>query len=238
MPDFRMFSSEESAPEYSKYSEQGGYYYTTHNAVYLFTPGIRDIQRYGKVKLVPFGEKTPFADQIPFLGKLLKWGVGISGWNRGTDTSLLSFKRTTSDDFDSITVYGLICFESIFPDFVAEFVSKGANFIAVVTNDSWYGNTSGPYQHKEISVLRAIENRKSVVRAANGGISCIIDPYGRTLKHSKMYTEDIVVGNITINNYKTFFQKNPLLVSILSSGISLWIVGLILLKKLKNKLKI
>jgi len=77
-----------------------------------------------------------------------------------------------------IKISGLVCFESVFPVFVTNFVRRGAELIAVVTNDSWYGKSSGPYQHKEFGVLRAVENRRSVVRCANGGVSCFINALG------------------------------------------------------------
>ena len=109
----------------------------------------------------------------------------------------------------------MVCYESIFPVFVSEFVRRGAQFITVVTNDSWYGNSSGPYQHKEMAVLRAVENRRSVIRAANGGISCIIDPLGRTKIESKMFTKTFLVGDVAIQNDETFFTKHAYLVPIL-----------------------
>ena len=191
MPDLRFFSSKENAPSDVKYSKEGGYYYATYNAILLFSPNSQSLQRYGKMKLVPFGERVPFVDELPFLGNWIKWGVGISGWNVGQDTSIFFISKIKIEEpdgikEDSLRINGLVCYESIYPFFNASFVNKGVDFISVVTNDSWYGNSSGPYQHKEFAVLRAIENRKSVIRAANGGISCIIDPLGRTVKETKM----------------------------------------------------
>jgi len=240
MPDFRYFGNKEDAIPFAKYSEAGDYYYSTHNAIYLFSPEDYEIQRYGKVKLVPFGEKTPFSDQVPFLGDLIKWGVGLSGWNVGYDSSLFSIIKNYNrlDLRDTIKVCGLVCYESIFPDYTATLCNKGADFIAVVTNDSWYGNTSGPYQHKATAILRAVENRKSVVRAANGGISCIINPVGRTIDETPMFTKGYLVGDVELNSDTTFYMRNPLIVPILSSVISLWIFGVSLLIKLKIKWKL
>src|SRR5690606_26107420 len=106
------------------------------------------------------------------------WGVGLSGWNVGRDTSNFSVPASHFSNLqknDSLHINGLVCYESIYPYYVSEFVDRGAELIAVVTNDSWYGKLSGPFQHKEFAVLRAVENRRSVIRAANGGISCIIN---------------------------------------------------------------
>ena len=118
------------------------------------------------------------------------------------------------------------------PIFVTAFVRKGAQLIVVVTNDSWYGKSSGPYQHKEISVLRAIENRRSVIRAANGGISCIIDPLGRTIKETKLFTKDVLVGDVSLENTETFYTKHPLVLPYLAILISILILFISLVKKI------
>jgi apolipoprotein N-acyltransferase len=243
MPDLRYHNG--NIPDDAKYSERGNYYYTTHNAVFLISPHSRELQKFGKIKLVPFGERVPYVDQLPFLGNFIKWGVGLTGWNVGRDSTVfkLPFPQN-SDGFityperDSLFINGLVCYESIFPDFVAGFVDKGAQIIAVVTNDSWYGKLSGPYQHKEYGVLRAVENRRSVVRAANGGISCIINPLGITEIESKMFERTVVVGDVSIETEKTFYTQNPLIVPVLSSTFSLWILGLFILKKMKDRFKL
>ena len=244
VPDIRYYNKFQKKPEDVKFNKNIGYY-ATYNAIYLFSPDTRRIQRYGKMKLVPFGERVPFVNQLPFLGKIIKWGVGISGWNVGKDTILFKIKDEESDNSltanqknDTIKINGLVCYESIFPVFVSEFVRRGAQFITVVTNDSWYGNSSGPYQHKEMAVLRAVENRRSVIRAANGGISCIIDPLGRTKIESKMFTKTFLVGDVAIQNDETFFTKHAYLVPILSSVFSVWVIGMFILFRLKKKFKL
>ena len=243
MPDLRFFSSKENAPSDVKYSKEGGYYYATYNAILLFSPNSQSLQRYGKMKLVPFGERVPFVDELPFLGNWIKWGVGISGWNVGQDTSIFLISKIKIEEpdgikEDSLRINGLVCYESIYPFFNASFVNKGVDFISVVTNDSWYGNSSGPYQHKEFAVLRAIENRKSVIRAANGGISCIIDPLGRTVKETKMFTRDVLTGDVILQPGKTFFTEHSTAIPLIASAFSLWILGLVIIRWIKKKLKI
>jgi len=244
MPDVRYYFKGDKIPSDAIEVKGGNYYYTMYNGILLLSPNSWNIQRYGKMKLVPFGERTPFVDALPFLGKLIKWGVGISGWNVGRDTINFSLPAVISDSVskkiftsDSIHIDGLVCYESIFPYFVSNFVQRGAEIIAVVTNDSWYGKSSGPYQHEDISILRAVENRRTVVRAANGGISCIINPLGEIKTQSKLFTKTFIVGDVTLENIETFFTKYPLLIPVISSGISLWISGFFLLLKLKHKLK-
>ena len=108
----------------------------------------------------------------------------------------------------------------------------------IVTNDSWYGKSSGPYQHKDFAVLRAIENRKSVVRCANGGISCVINAKGETEVESELFTKDVIVWDVPVQKGETFYSENPKIVSTLCSVFSLWIFGINILAWLKKKLKL
>lgn len=234
MPDIIYYRQGDKMPDDVKYSKQGNFYYATYNAILLFSPGTREVIHYGKSKLVPFGERVPFVDQLPFLGDAIKWGVGLTGWNVGKDTTV--FTIPLENRKDKLRVDAMVCYESIYLYFIPRFIEKGADLISVVTNDSWYGNSSGPYQHKEMSVLRAVENRRTVIRAANGGISCIIDPLGRTLTESKMFTSGELTGDIFIQKNETFFTSHPLIIPVISSAFSLWIFGIFILKKLKIKL--
>ena len=234
MPDIIYYFDKNKIPEDAKYSKQGNYYYRTYNAVIGLNPGSREIQRYGKMKLVPLGEKVPFAEQFTFLADIFKWGVGITGWNIGKDTTVF---KIYNDNLDTIKVGGLVCYESVDPVFVTAFVQKGAEMITVVTNDSWYGKSSGPYQHKDFGMLRAVENRRSVVRCANGGISCIINAKGEILSETELYTKTTLVGEVPLQKEKTFYTQNPLIVPILCSVFSFWIFGMNILIWMKKKFK-
>ena len=238
MPDIKFYYNEKNIPDDAKYNSTNDYYYATYNSILLFRPNNQSVESYGKMKLVPFGERVPFVDALPFLGKIIKWGVGLSGWNVGKDTTIfyLPIKDASSDiNNDTIKVGGLVCYESIYPTFVSQFVKRDADFIAVLTNDSWYGNLSGPYQHKEFGALRAVENRRTVVRAANGGISCIINPLGQTEVQTKMFTKSYIVGDVILDESETFFTNNSLLIPILCSAFSIWIIGIYVLLKMKIK---
>ncbi len=234
MPHIVYFFNKNKIPEDAKYAKQGDYYYATYNAVLGLNPGSREIQYYGKMKLVPLGERVPFVDQLAFLGDLLKWGVGITGWNIGKDTTVF---KIYNDKLDTINVGGIVCYESVDPVFVTAFVQKGAELITVVTNDSWYGKSSGPYQHKDFAMLRAVENRRSVVRCANGGVSCIINAKGEILSETEMFTKTILVGEVPVQSEKTFYSKNPLIIPILCSVFSFWIFGMNILIWMKKKFK-
>lgn len=232
MPDAEFFFGNLNVPSGAKKVLKNATYYTTHNSILLFTPGSRVIQKYFKIKLVPFGERVPFLETLPFLGEWIKWNVGISSWNVGE-------KKTVFTLDDSTKIAGVICIESIYPDFVSEFVKNGAQIITVVTNDSWYGYSSGPFQHKEISSLRAVENRRTILRAANGGISCIIDPLGRTISSTELYTRNIIVGEAGLNSKITFYTNYPFIipgmVCIISLGVIIaFFVNKIILKRIKR----
>jgi len=234
MPHINFFKEDE-APKNAKRTNTGKYLYTSYNSVLMFKPNSRKIDYYGKIKLVPFGEKVPLVEHIPFLGDLLRWNVGISSWNVGNDTVV--FNTNLESIAQEIKPAGVICIESIYPDFVAQFVDKGANLLTVVTNDSWYGNSSGPYQHKEISVLRAVENRRFLVRSANGGISCIIDPFGNTTIETEMFTKDSFVGEVNLIEEKTFYTRNPLIVPYLSLAFSIWVLAFYWVRKFTGGVK-
>ena len=101
-----------------------------------------------------------------------------------------------------------ICYEIIFPDLVRKFVKKGASFLVTITNDGWYGRSSAPYQHFSIAVLRAVENRRYLLRAATTGISGIVDPYGRVLTQSELMTQTFLYDTIAPLHKKTVYTKH------------------------------
>ncbi|MCK4263575.1 MAG: apolipoprotein N-acyltransferase, partial [Candidatus Aminicenantes bacterium] len=129
-----------------------------------------------------------------------------------------------------------ICYEIIFPNLVRKFVKKGANFLVTITNDGWYGKSSAPYQHFSISVLRAVENRRYLLRAATTGISGIIDPYGHILAKSELMTKTCLSQNITPSRTLTPYTKHGDYLSI--GSLTFGSIFLILsLRKRKNERK-
>ena len=154
------------------------------------------------MRLVPFAERIPYAESIPFLIEPLRWGVGISNWGIGKDSTVFE------DTNHHAKFLAMVCYESIFPEFVSSFVKRGAEFLVFITNDSWWGNTSGARQHCQYAVLRAVENRRWVVRCANGGISCFIDPLGKMYDKTQMYTEASIIRSIEPRTEQTFYTKH------------------------------
>jgi apolipoprotein N-acyltransferase len=195
------------------------FFYEAFNSATLIQPRKEIDQIYKKMILVPFAERIPYAQYLSFLIEPLKWSVGISGWGKGMDTVVFILPTTHGN----IPFSSMICYESIYPQFVREFASKGAQFLIVVTNDSWYGNTSGPYQHAACGVFRAIENRRWIVRCANGGISGFIGPDGSFHNRTAMFAQRTVSALIEARSEKSWyvrygdlFSKTCVIISILS----------------------
>ena len=140
---------------------------------------------YDKVHLVPFGEYLPFQDFMESLGFLQLTGIR-GGFSAGTGSRLLPIPGAPP-------ARPLICYEIIFPDEVADNSQRPGWFLNV-TNDAWFGTSAGPYQHFHQAQLRAVEQGLPVVRAANTGISAIIDPYGRVPGELGLKQEGVVDG--------------------------------------------
>ncbi|MEK9137796.1 MAG: nitrilase-related carbon-nitrogen hydrolase, partial [Bacteroidota bacterium] len=102
----------------------------------------------------------------------------------------------------------LICYESVYPDLVAAFVRKGAEFISLITIDSWWDRMSGAYQHQRFSIFRAVENRRWVARCAVGGISCYIDPLGRVYDATELFTQATLSRRIGRSTALTFYNEH------------------------------
>lgn len=169
----------------------------------------RPITQYYKMHLVPFGEYTPYKNIFFFIEKMTH---AIGDITPGREFSLHRFKKYK---FGSP-----ICYEIIFPDQVRKFVKKGSHFLVTITNDGWYGKSSAPYQHFSMAVLRAVENRRYLLRAATTGISGIIDPYGRILSQSEMMTKTYLTRNIVPSQKVTFYTKYGDLLPFFSLTIS------------------
>jgi len=202
IPDIHYYSANEIVPKSSKTSIDGDRY-DTYNSSILLQPFSDNLQKYAKIILVPFAERVPFSETLSFLNAM-EWNFGLGGWGIGKDTTVFSFITRNGD---TAKFSNMICYESVIPGFVSSFAKKGAQFLTIITNDSWWGNTSGAYQHKQYAVLRAIENRRWVVQCANGGISCIIDPLGRIHQQSKLYEKIIIFGKVGTRNELSFYTK-------------------------------
>ena len=185
--------------------------------------------RYDKVHLVPFGEYVPLKRLLFFIKKLT---VGVGDFSSGTSLTPLTLKTASGEGSDRSSVGVLICFESIFPKLARGMVGNGANLLAVITNDGWFGRTSAPYQHFDIAVFRAVENRSFLLRAANTGVSGIVNPTGRIITKSSLFTRTTLVEDVGLRAAPlTFYTRYGDLFSILCLITSLIILPSILLRK-------
>jgi apolipoprotein N-acyltransferase len=174
------------------------------NSAYLIHPDPKVIgnQRYDKIRLFPFGEYLPFKEWIPW--SLIN--VRESGsYRAGKEFTLFELPP----HYFGVT----ICWENVFPDLVRQFVKRGARFVVNMTNEARFGKTAAPYQLSSMSVFRAVENRIYVIRCANTGVSCIIDPHGRITdrisdeKGRDIFIQGIMTAWITPLESKTIYTQ-------------------------------
>lgn len=166
------------------------------NSFIVFTEEENIESVYNKSHLVPFGEYIPFSNWIP-----IETITNFSGFKKGKGPESLNTKENTERPFTP-----LICYEIIFPGNVSH---KDSTYIINVTNDAWYGESSGPYQHFYMAVFRSIEEGLPVIRVANTGISGILDPMGRKIIKTDSFTNFYADSKIPKNlKQKTFYYNN------------------------------
>jgi apolipoprotein N-acyltransferase len=186
----------------------------TYNAAGFIRANGKFGAQYEKIHLVPFGERIPFQEVLPFLGKV---DLGQAEWTPGSRPLVFT---GTGPSFGV-----LICFESIFPDHTRTFALEGAQYLINITNDEWFGKTAGPVQHADMAILRAVELGRSVARCANTGISMLIDPYGRVKSETPLFEPAILAGSVDASLPPTRFLDWGDWVTMLCLGVSAILVG-------------
>ncbi|MGQ0828181.1 MAG: apolipoprotein N-acyltransferase [Bacteroidota bacterium] len=197
----KVYQAEEKVSSTArKFTQEDGYYDAYNTALQLDNSG--RIQIYHKSKLVPGVEKMPF----PFIFKYLgKFAIDLGG----TTGSLgMQDERTVFSSPDNIMKAApVICYESVYGEYVGDYIKNGANFIAIITNDGWWGDTPGYKQHLKYGALRAIETRRWIVRSANTGISCFIHPTGEIRQPTGWWVPAVIEGKIELNDELTFYTR-------------------------------
>jgi len=158
-----------------------------------------EVQFYHKSKLVPGAESLPFGDALSFLKPVFAHLGGATGRYGGQD------KPTELYSQSGIGAAPVICYESIWGEWIATHVRNGAQFIAIITNDGWWENTSGKDQHLDYAKLRAIETRRWVCRSANTGVSAFINERGDIVQQTKWWIRAALKQNINLNTDITFY---------------------------------
>ena len=173
-------------------------YFYAYNTATLIT--VDSIQFYHKSRLTPGAEAMPSWWFMRMLkDSALDLGGTVGTLKKDTEARTLSF--------DNHKVGALICYESVFGEYVTEFVKKGADMLFVITNDGWWGNSPGHKQHLEFSKLRAIETRRSVARSANTGISGFINQRGDIIEQSKYWEQIALCNTLKTNDKQTFYVR-------------------------------
>jgi apolipoprotein N-acyltransferase len=192
-------------------------YYDSYNTAIQFNKN--GIKYYHKSKLVPGVEKMPF----PFIFKHIEqFAIDLGG-----TTGSLGIQNERTVFFNNsgkVAIAPVICYESVYSDYVTDYIKNGANLIAIITNDGWWENTPGHKQHLAYAKLRAIETRKEIVRCANTGISCFITSLGEIEQATKYWEKAIISKQVSTTDTQTLFVKFGDVISYLSSIIAILLV--------------
>ncbi|MBE5319565.1 apolipoprotein N-acyltransferase [Pedobacter sp. MR2016-19] len=185
----------------AKFDNQKGLYFDNFNTA-MQVENSANVQFYHKSKLVPGVEKMPFPKVFSFLdGVFAQLGGTVGGWGWQEKPSVLYAQS-------GIGAAPVVCYESLWGEWIGQQVKDGAQFIAIITNDGWWGNTSGKDQHMMYAKLRAIETHRDVARSANTGISCFINQRGDVTQSTKWWTRTALKANINLNDEITFYVKS------------------------------
>jgi apolipoprotein N-acyltransferase len=184
-----------------------------YNAAVLIGTDGESRQWYRKMRLAPFGEYVPFKSLLFFVRSLVE---KVSDFTPGTDAVVL--------DAGGRRVSVAICYESVYPSVAQQFVANGSTLLATITNDAWFGRTSAPYQHFELGAIRAVEQGRFVVRAANTGISGAVDPYGRVLVTTPLFEPAALTVDVRLLTERTIYSRTGDVVVWAALAVSAWLV--------------
>jgi apolipoprotein N-acyltransferase len=180
----------------------------------LLSPAGALVARYRKMQLVPFGEYVPLHALFTFGGRFAaKLVQEVSDFTPGDEA--------VTGTVDGHVIGGYICYEAIFPELVRQFPAEGAELLVNITNDAWYGTTSAPYQHLAMAAFRAVENRRYMVRAANTGITAVVDPRGRVLEATRLFDTTVLVREVPLVAETTFYARHGALFAQACSALAL-----------------
>lgn len=167
-----------------------------YNSAFMLDDSGATAAVYRKIFLVPFGEYVPFGDLLTFVAPLVEAASAFSAGEHVTMLPVNGHMITTA-----------ICYEVVYPHLIRRGVLGGAELLTTITNDAWYGRSSAAYQHFELAAMRAIEQGRYLARAANTGISGIIDPYGRVLARSRLFETTTVTGEVRLLQERTLYAR-------------------------------
>ncbi len=167
---------------------------------------------YRKMQLVPFGEYVPLKSLLFFIGPLVE---KVSDFAAGTQPSVL--------DTGVVRAGVAICYEVVYPWIARAFTAGGADLLTTITNDAWFGHSSAPHQHFAQASVRAVEQGRYLVRAANTGISGIVDPYGRTVLATPLFETVAVTGDVRLLTGRTIYSYVGDVVAWVALALAAWV---------------
>lgn len=189
-----------------------------YNSAFVLDPSGAVAAVYRKMRLVPFGEYVPLRALLFFVSPLVE---AVSDFAPGTEVTMLPIGEHM--------VSTAICYEVVYPHLIREAVLNGSELLTTITNDAWYGRSSAPYQHFELASMRAIEQGRYLARAANTGISGLVDPYGRPVVATRVFEEAVVTVEARFLQSRTLYARIGDAVAIASSIVTLavitWLLG-------------
>ena len=220
-----------SAPGLLSYPWGNGWRVPHNSAIMLGKEGRTEV--FHKSKLVVGTELTPYPKVFVPLDNWLSRTFGNGSPMMARDSGQDEISLLHLDD--STALGCAVCYESVYGEYCTDYVRKGASFLAVITNDSWWGNTPGYRQHLSYSCLRAIELRRDIARCGNSGISCFIDQKGDILKQGPWWEEAVLRGSVNLNTDQSFFARYGDIAGRFCSLVFLLLLALILVRLLTRK---
>ncbi len=168
------------------------------------------LEKYDKRHLLPFGEALPLGSRYRWIRKI---EFGQANFQPGPKRAPLTI--------EGVSFTPLICFESVFPDLCRDGVREGSELFVNITNDGWFGDTPGPYQHAQMAIVRAVEFRRWLVRSANSGVSMAVMPTGEVVASISLYKEGVLTLDVTLLSKQTFYARHGDLVLVLAALVLL-----------------
>ncbi len=201
MPTRMMVPLGEEYDAMRAFRNDPGHFYVSYNTAMLID-GSNNYQWLHKSKLTPGVEIMPYIKYIPFMDKLAL-NLGGTVGSLGRDKERILFKSPRSD----AKIATVICYESIYGDYVSRYMRQGAELLFIITNDAWWKDTPGHRQHMQYARLRAVEFRKWIARSANTGISAFISPKGEVMQKTRYWEPAVIKQEIYRNNIITFYAR-------------------------------
>ncbi|HJQ26023.1 MAG TPA: apolipoprotein N-acyltransferase [Blastocatellia bacterium] len=207
--DLRTYAEDEARPPLLRDEQRD---FDVFNAATLLVPAADKHtvsfagEVYHKQVLMPFLERVPFADRLPSLTRLAAHFGEVQNMGRGDLATSFSFNTGAGQ---SVRVAAPICYEQLYPAKMAEFVRGGAEMFALLTNEGWWSKTHGQYQLAAFTRLRSIETRRTIARCANTGLTCLIDPLGRTYEQAPWWEARTLTGTVRLSSETSLYVRYP-----------------------------